>query len=272
MVCASSLQSHRDMLNFDAAIFDMDGVITKTAVVHSLAWKKMFDEYLRYREEKHHEPFHEFTHANDYVSFVDGRPRYQGVAAFLKSRGISIPLGEPGDEPRKETICGLGNRKNEFFNRVLDEDGVEVYESTLKLIKDLLARAVKVGVATSSKNCGRILERAGITHLFGTRVDGVVCSELGLKGKPEPDIFTTASDNLGVKHHRAIVVEDAVSGVRAGANGNVGLVIGVAREHNAHELKANGADVVVEDVAELSVDDIDRLVRAKQERMHPAQA
>ena len=252
------------MLNFDAVIFDMDGVITKTAAVHSLAWKKMFDEYLHYREKKHHEPFREFSHADDYLSHVDGRPRYKGVDTFLKSRGINIPLGKPEDEPGKETVCGLGNRKNEFFNKVLEEAGVGVYDSTIKLIKELLASGVKVGVATSSKNCALILKKTGITDLFETRVDGVVSTELGLNGKPEPDIFTTASDNLGVKPHRAIVVEDAVSGVQAGAKGNFGLVIGVARENNARELKANGADIVVEDLSEINVDEINKLLCSKR--------
>ena len=252
------------MLNFDAVIFDMDGVVTKTAAVHSLAWKKMFDEYLHYREKEYHEPFREFTHADDYLCFVDGRPRYKGVETFLKSRGINIPFGEPEDEPRRETVCGLGNRKNEFFNKVLEEEGVGVYDSTIGLIKELLERGVKVGVATSSKNCVLILNKAGITSLFETRVDGVVSAELGLKGKPEPDIFTAASDNLGVKHHRAIVVEDAVSGVQAGSKGNFGLVIGVARGNNAHELKTNGADVVVEDLSEVTVEKINKLIQSKQ--------
>ncbi len=253
------------MLNFDAVIFDMDGVITKTAVVHSLAWKKMFDEYLHYREKQYCEMFCEFTHADDYLSFVDGRPRYKGVETFLRSRGINIPFGEPADESGKETVCGLGNRKNEFFNKMLEEDGVGLYDSTIKLIKELLGRGVKVGVATSSKNCVLILEKSGITNLFETRVDGVVSAELGLKGKPEPDIFTTASDNLGVKYHRAVVVEDAVSGVQAGAKGHFGLVIGVARENNAKELKANGADYVVEDLSELNADGINKLIRSKLE-------
>jgi beta-phosphoglucomutase family hydrolase len=251
------------MLNFDAAIFDMDGVVTKTAAVHSLAWKKMFDEYLHCREKEYNEPFREFTHADDYLSFVDGRPRYKGVETFLKSRGINIPFGEPKDEPGKETVCGLGNRKNEFFNKVLEEEGVGVYDSTITLIKELLERGVKVGVATSSKNCVLILKKAGITNLFETRVDGVVSAELGLKGKPEPDIFTTASDNLGVEYQRAIVVEDAVSGVQAGFKGEFGLVIGVARENNVHELKTNGADFVVEDLSEINVDDINQLIGSK---------
>jgi beta-phosphoglucomutase family hydrolase len=252
------------MLNFDAVIFDMDGVITKTAVVHSLAWKKMFDEYLHYREKECNEPFCEFTHADDYLPFVDGRPRYRGVETFLKSRGINLPFGEPDDEPKKETVCGLGNRKNEFFNKLLEEDGVGVYDSTIKLIKELLVRGVKVGIATSSKNCVLILKKAGIANLFETRVDGVVSAEQGLKGKPEPDIFIAASDNLGVKHHRAIIVEDAVSGVQAGSKGKFGLVMGVARENNAHELKTNGADVVVEDLSEVTVDKINELIQSKQ--------
>jgi beta-phosphoglucomutase family hydrolase len=254
------------MLNFDAAIFDMDGVITRTAAVHSLAWKEMFDEYLHYREKKFHEPFREFTHAGDYLSFVDGRPRYQGVDAFLKSRGIHIPFGKPEDELNEETVCGLGNRKNEFFNRVLEKRGVGVYDSTIKLIQELLKRGVKVGIATSSKNCLPVLQKAGISGLFATRVDGVVSAGQGLKGKPEPDIFTTASDNLGVKYHRAIIVEDAVSGVQAGRRGNFVLVIGVARENNARELRDNGADFVVADLSELSVNKIDELIELKLAR------
>jgi HAD superfamily hydrolase (TIGR01509 family) len=254
------------MLNFDAAVFDMDGVITRTAVTHSLAWKAMFDEYLRYREKRYQEPFREFTHVGDYLPFVDGRPRYQGVAAFLNSRGIYLPFGQPGDEPRKETVCGLGNRKDEYFNQVLERDGVGLYESTVRLINELSRRNIKVGVATSSKNCVPVLEKAGILHLFAARVDGVVSAELGLKGKPEPDIFATASDRLGVKHYRAIVVEDAVSGVQAGAKGDFALVIGVARENNANELRMHGADLVVADLAETNFEEINKQAGAKAAR------
>jgi len=251
------------MLNFDAVIFDMDGVITQTASVHSLAWKKMFDEYLRHREKAHGEPFREFTHAYDYLAFVDGRPRYKGVEAFLKSRCLNIPFGSPEDKPKKETVCGLGNRKNEFFNQVVEEDGVGLYDSTLKLINELIANGIKVGLATSSKNGDFVLNKAGILHLFETRVDGIVSAQRGLKGKPEPDIFTTACANLGTTPDRAIVVEDAVSGVQAGAKGNFALVIGVARENNAHALKMNGADMVVEDLAEASLEMINQWVVAK---------
>jgi HAD superfamily hydrolase (TIGR01509 family) len=224
----------------------------------------MFDEYLHFREIERGEPFREFTHADDYLSFVDGRPRYKGVETFLDSRGIQIPFGKPEDEPGKETVCGLGNKKNELFNKMLEADGVGVYDSTIKLIKELLEKGVKVGVATSSKNCALILKKTGIADLFETRVDGIVSAELGLKGKPEPDIFTTATDNLGVKHHRAIIVEDAVSGVQAGRKGHFGLIIGVARDNNAHELKTNGADYVVEDLSELDADDLNELIDSKQ--------
>jgi beta-phosphoglucomutase family hydrolase len=257
------------MLNFDAVIFDMDGVVTKTAVVHSQAWKQMFDEYLRHREQEYREPFREFTHATDYLSFVDGRPRYHGVEVFLRSRGIRIPFGEPEDESRKETVCGLGNRKDEYLKRVLEKEGVGIYDSSLGLIRELVARGVKVGIATSSQNCAVVLRRAGISHLFATRVDGVVSAELGLKGKPEPDIFATASANLGVPCHRAVVVEDAVSGVQAGSKGGFGLVIGVAREGNAQELRKHGADFVVGDLSETSVEEINQLIGSRQRGRRP---
>ena len=236
---------------FDAVIFDLDGVITKTALVHGTAWKEMFDDYLREREKKHGEPFKEFTHNKDYLPYVDGKPRYKGVASFLESRGIEIPYGDPDDDPEKETVCGLGNRKNKAFNIILERDGVEVYDSTVSFIKELKNAGIKVGVASSSKNCKPVLEAAGLVDLFETRVDGVVSAELDLSGKPEPDIFTTACDNLGITYDKAVIVEDAVSGVQAGMNGNFGMVLGIAREDNINELKANGADIVVTDIAEL---------------------
>jgi len=241
---------------FDAVIFDLDGVITKTALVHSAAWKKMFDGYLRERESKYGEPFREFTLKNDYLPYVDGKPRYKGVESFLQSRGILIPYGDPSDEPGKETVCGIGNRKNIAFNEALKSDGVQVYKSTLALIHRLKEEGVRVGVASSSKNCRQVLETAGLLDLFETRVDGEVSAELGLKGKPEPDIFTVAADNLGVTYDRSVVVEDAVSGVEAGRKGNFGLVLGIAREDNEKELYANGADIVVKDLAEISFESI----------------
>ncbi|MCK9398583.1 MAG: beta-phosphoglucomutase family hydrolase [Bacteroidales bacterium] len=241
---------------FDAVIFDLDGVITKTALVHSAAWKKMFDGYLRERETKYGEPFREFTLKDDYLPFVDGKPRYKGVESFLESRGISIPYGNPSDDTKMETVCGIGNRKNIAFNEALKTDGVQVYESTVALIHRLKEEGIRVGVASSSKNCRQVLETAGLLDLFETRVDGEVSAELGLKGKPQPDIFTVAADNLGVTYDRAVVVEDAVSGVEAGRKGNFGLVLGIAREENEKELYANGADIVVKDMADFGFESI----------------
>ena len=237
---------------FDAVIFDLDGVITQTAQVHSTAWKKMFDEYLKLREKKYNESHREFSHEEDYLPYVDGKPRYKGVESFLKSRNINIEYGDAQDLPHKETICGLGNRKNELFNKYL-KDGVAVFESTISLIKDLKNCNIRIGVASSSKNCQAILQAADIEHYFETRVDGVVSKELGLAGKPEPDIFMTACDNLNIQYNKAIVVEDAVSGVQAGAKGNFGLVLGIAREQNEKELKKNGADIVVKDLDEINI-------------------
>lgn len=240
--------------HFDAVIFDLDGVITQTALAHSAAWKKMFDEFLQFYAKKQGSEFREFTHKDDYLPFVDGKPRYKGVADFLTSRGIELPEGTPDDAPGFDTICALGNKKNEAFNEVLARDGVTVYPSTVSLMEELRSKGYRVGVASSSKNCEQVLETAGLLHLVETRVDGVVSAEIGLKGKPEADIFTTAADNLGCTYDRCIVVEDAVSGVQAGRNGRFGLVLGLAREENAHELLINGADIVLEDMAETSIE------------------
>lgn len=238
-------------LSFEAVIFDMDGVITKTALTHAAAWKKVFDEYLKKREAEHGEKFVEFTHEGDYLPFVDGKPRYKGVESFLESRGINIPFGDPSDPPGAETCCGLGNQKNYAFNEVLDKEGAEVYPSTVTLMNELKAAGIKLGVASSSKNCKPVLERVDLLDIFEARVDGVVSAELGLHGKPEPDIFTTACDIVKKEYAKSIVVEDAVSGVQAGVKGNFGLTIGIARENNVKELKEAGADIVVEDLEEI---------------------
>lgn len=237
-------------LAFEAVIFDMDGVITKTAITHAAAWKKMFDEFLQKRAQETGEAFNEFKQS-DYLAYVDGKPRYKGVASFLESRNIEIEFGDASDAPGKETVCGLGNRKNEAFNEVIARDGVEVYESTAQLLNDLKAAGIKLGVASSSKNCAPVLEAVDLLSIFGARVDGVVGAEMGLSGKPEPDIFTTACDMLGSTPAKSIVVEDAVSGVQAGSKGNFGLTLGIARENNEKELAENGADAVVTDLEEV---------------------
>lgn len=241
-------------INFKAVVFDLDGVITKTALVHAAAWKKMFDDYLKSREERFNETFVPFTHAKDYLPFVDGKPRYKGVADFLSSRNIELPYGDPEDAPDLETVCGLGNKKNEAFNEVLDRDGVEVYQTTIDFIHFLKENDIRIGVASSSKNCRKVLKKAGLLELVETVVDGTDSVRLNLKGKPEADIFTTAADNLGVAYHESIVFEDAVSGVQAGKAGNFGLVLGLAREENIQELKSAGADIVVEDFGDLKVE------------------
>ncbi|MFX1286389.1 MAG: beta-phosphoglucomutase family hydrolase [Promethearchaeota archaeon] len=243
-------------LSFDAVIFDLDGVITQTASTHSKAWKMMFDEYLILREREYNEPFKEFARDYDYLTYVDGKPRYQGVKSFLESRGIDIPYGKPLDSPQKESICGLGNRKNELFNELITHSGVEIFPTTIEFIRKLKDKGIRIGVASSSKNCKAILEAAELAHLFDTRVDGVISSALRLKGKPAPDIFLTASNNLNVHYDKVVVIEDAVSGVQAGAKGHFGLVIGVARKRNQRELKSNGADIVVEDLGEITIEEI----------------
>ena len=256
-------------LSFKAVIFDMDGVITQTALTHAAAWKVMFDEYLFKRAKSRGEVFSEFTHADDYLPYIDGKPRYKGVVSFLESRGIRIPFGEPSDEPGKETICGLGNRKNQAFNIVLDRDGVRVYPSTLSLLMELQKAGVKLGVASSSRNCKPVLEKVDLLKMVDVRVDGVVSAEMGLKGKPEPDIFTTACEVVNVPYKDAIVVEDAVSGVQAGAGGNFGLILGIAREHNTKELLENGADYVVEDLDEIGgLEGLDELFRKVYSKKH----
>jgi len=247
------------MLSF----FDVDGVITKTAIVHAASWKNMFDEYLRLREERDGEPFREFTYENDYLTYVDGKPRYKGVQSFLESRKINIEFGDAEDQPNAETVCGLGNRKNVAFTKALKEKGVEVYQSTVDLIRDLKGNGIRIGAASSSKNCQYILQAAELEDLFETRVDGVISAELGLNGKPEGDIFVKAAENIEAQPNRSIVVEDAVSGVQAGVNGGFGLVIGVARENNEEDLKSNGADVVVTDFKGITTEVIEEWFQRK---------
>ncbi|MDD2203900.1 MAG: HAD-IA family hydrolase [Bacteroidales bacterium] len=245
------------MYPIESVIFDLDGVITKTAVVHSAAWKEMFDEYLHYRTDTLGEPFVEFSHETDYIKYVDGKPRYKGVADFLTSRNIVLPYGSPEDAPGFDTVCALGNKKNNKFNEIIKKDGVELYDSTIEFIHQLHKKGVKIAVASSSKNCRPILERMQLIDLFETCVDGTVSAELHLKGKPEPDIFTTAADNMHCSYRNSVVVEDAVSGVQAGRKGNFGLVIGIARENNHRDLEINGADIVVSDISEISLKELE---------------
>ena len=243
--------------SFKAVIFDLDGVITQTAKVHSRAWKEMFDEFLKAYSEQEGVPFREFTHEDDYLPFVDGKPRYKGVASFLESRAINLPYGSPEDSSEMFTACGLGNRKNEKFNEIIAKDGVEVFPTSVAFINELREEGIHIAVATSSKNCDAVLKATGLDGIFEAQVDGVYSAANNLSGKPDPDIFTTAADIIGIPYDQAVVVEDAVSGVMAGSRGNFGLVLGVAREDNLDELEKNGADIVVEDLGDITLEEID---------------
>jgi beta-phosphoglucomutase family hydrolase len=253
-------------LHFKAAIFDMDGVVTNTTAAHSKAWKQMFDEFLRSWAASHQETFVEFTHEHDYLGHVDGRPRFEGVEAFLRSRGISIPKGTPEDKLGSETIYALGSMKNVVFNKIIETEGVGVFDGTIAMIREMQGRGIKIGLATSSYNSAVILKRAGAACLFETVVDGLDLAIRGLRGKPEPDIFRAAAANLGVPSADAVVFEDAVSGVKAGMSGGFALVIGIARENNERALRENGADLVVRDLSETTLEEIDRLVQDKRTR------
>ncbi len=235
---------------FDAVVFDMDGVVTKTTVAHRAAWKRLFDEYLAAKKGPNEPPFDDRA---DYLEYVDGKPRYDGVRSFLASRGIILPEGDPADSPDQETVCGLGNRKNIHFRAHVEEAGVEPYASTLEFIDSLRAAGVRVGLITSSRNATMVLEAAGVKELFEVIIDGNVAAERGLPGKPDPAVFVEATVELGAEPANAVVVEDALSGVAAGRAGRFGLVIGVARDDNVEELAGGGADVVVLDLAEVSV-------------------
>lgn len=242
-------------LKFKGVILDLDGVITRTASVHSAAWKEMFDEFLENHAKENNRPFMQFS-SDDYLQYVDGKPRQHGVTSFLESRGIELPLGDPDDEPGKHTVWGLGNKKNISFQKIIKTEGPEVFQSSVDFVKCLKAAGLRVGLATSSKNCSLILEKAGITKLFETQVDGVVSYEMKLKGKPNPDIFTTAAENLDLDPNDCVLVEDAISGVEAGRRGNFGLVLGVARNLTGDELLANGADIVVTDLGHITLQDL----------------
>ncbi len=236
---------------YDAVLFDLDGVITDTANLHAACWKQMFDEYLRRRATQRGEAFRPFDLTTDYRLHVDGKPRFDGVRDFLASRAIQLPEGSPDDPPAAETVSGLGNRKNELINEIIEEEGVVPYEGSVKLIHQLRHRGFKIAVVTSSQNCTAVLKAAELDDLFDIRVDGNVIHARQLAGKPAPDTFLMAARMLGVDPARTIVIEDAIAGVQAGSDGSFGLVIGVARKGNAEELQRHGAHLVVSDLGEL---------------------
>lgn len=240
----------RDILELKAYIFDLDGVITRTARVHFAAWKKMFDDYLKRHSEKKKIPFQPFE-KEDYARYVDGKPRYDGVQSFLVSRGVNLPFGGPEDSPEEETVCGLGNRKNRLFQDFLKRKEVEVFDDAVEFIKNRRRENKAVAVVSSSKNCRKVLEAAEIEHLFDIRVDGITSVEQNLAGKPAPDIFVYAARQLKVGPSDAAVFEDAPAGVKAGRDGRFGRVIGIARNGEEVALMESGADRVIRSFKEI---------------------
>jgi len=236
--------------NIVACLFDLDGVLTQTAKVHEAAWKEMFDAYLHDRAASTGDPFRAFEQ-DDYDRYVDGKPRFEGVRSFLESRGIDLPEGSHDDPPGAETIGGLGNRKNELVLELIEKEGVEPYPGSVAFVEAARAAGLRRAVVSSSANCQEVLEAAGIEDLFEARIDGKVTDERQLKGKPAPDTYLAGAEALGVEPAAACVFEDAVSGVEAGHAGHFGHVVGVDRVHHAAALREHGADVVVEDLAEL---------------------
>lgn len=232
----------------DALIFDLDGVITKTRHTHKKAWKQLFDLYF----EKHH-PDQTGMSEQDYQTYIDGKPRYEGIKSFLRSRDLDLPFGQPSDPPGFDTISALGNTKNELFHKILDQEGVEVYQDAIAQLTAWRKQGIKTAIVSSSKNCQKIIRVAGIEDMFDTRVDGVVAEEMGLKGKPNPDIFTEAARRLEAKAEKTVVFEDAISGVQAGQSGFFGLVVGVDRFNNRKALMENGADIVTDDFSTLDL-------------------
>jgi beta-phosphoglucomutase family hydrolase len=234
-----------------ACLFDLDGVLTQTARVHDAAWKEMFDAYLRDRAARTGEPFVPFDPAGDYTAYVDGKPRYDGVRSFLASRGITLPEGGPDDPPSAETIHGLGNRKNELVLAMLKRDGVATYEGSVRYVRAVRDAGLHRAVVSASANCRDVLEAAGIDDLFEVRIDGIVAERKHLRGKPAPDTFLAAAEELGVEASHAAVFEDALAGVEAGRAGQFGFVVGVDRAGQREALEEHGADIVVSDLAEL---------------------
>ena len=233
-----------------ACLFDLDGVLTRTAVVHAKAWKETFDSFMKARADQSGEAFVPFT-SGDYDRYVDGRPRLDGTRNFLLSRGIELPEGDPSDPPDAPTINGVSNRKNERVLQLLAEGKVEVYDGSIEYVRQARQRGLRTAVVSSSANTAQVLESAGIADLFEARIDGLVAIERRLKGKPAPDTFLAGAEALGATPGQAAVFEDALAGVEAGRAGNFAVVVGVDRVGQADALEAHGADVVVQDLSEL---------------------
>ncbi|MEU8060953.1 beta-phosphoglucomutase family hydrolase [Microbispora bryophytorum] len=232
-------------------LFDMDGVLTRTARVHAAAWKEMFDEYLSARAVATGTPYVPFDETGDYERYVDGKKRLDGTRGFLEARGIVLPEGEPDDPPGTPTVNGLSNRKNELVQAILDRQGVEVFEGSARYLRAVRDAGLRRAVVSSSANTARVLAAAGLEDMFDARIDGEVARERGLAGKPAPDMFLAAAETLGLAPAEAAVFEDALAGVAAGRAGGFAVVVGVDRGHQAQALRDKGADMVVTDLSEL---------------------
>lgn len=237
-----------DLSAFDAFLFDLDGVITRTAGLHASAWKKLFDGHLAVDARRTGRPFVPFDIVGDYRAHVDGKPRHAGIRDFLASRGIRLPDGSPQDDESRDTVHGLGKRKNRYFLASLEEEGVRVYQSAIALVGQARGFGVKTAVVSSSRNTAAILRVARLTDLFPVRVDGVEVVRLRLPGKPDPAMFLEAARRLSVRPVRGVVFEDATAGVEAGRRGGFGLVVGVGDADHAERLRQHGAHVVVADL------------------------
>jgi beta-phosphoglucomutase family hydrolase len=234
-----------------ACLFDLDGVLTKTAKLHAKAWQQMFNDFLSNRARASRRPFVPFDPVRDYDQYVDGKPRDDGTRSFLDSRGIRLPEGTAGDPPTAETIHGLGRRKNDILLALMREQGVEAYPGSLRYLRAVKAAGLLTAVVSSSENCREVVVAAGIADLFDARMDGVVAAQKHLAGKPAPDTYVATAGALGVTPAQAAVFEDALAGVAAGHAGRFGFVVGVDRMGQADELRRDGADIVVTDLAEL---------------------
>jgi beta-phosphoglucomutase family hydrolase len=232
-------------------LFDLDGVLTQTAKLHSAAWKAMFDEYLEGRAQRSGEAFRPFDPVRDYDEYVDGRPRYDGVREFLASRGIELPEGTPDDAPGTETVDGLGNRKNELVLRMMRENGVEAYPDSVRYLHAARAAGLRPAVVSSSANARDVLRAARMPDVFDAVIDGVVAERDHLRGKPAPDTFLAGARSLDLAPEACAVFEDALAGVQAGRDGGFGFVVGVDRAGQADALRAHGATVVVQGLGEL---------------------
>lgn len=239
-----------DLGPFRSFLFDLDGVVTRTAKVHAAAWKRLFDDYLSQRAKETGQPFKPFV-TEDYQRYVDGKPRAEGAESFLRSRGISLPMGSPNDGPDVQTVNGLANRKDRFFMDTLEHHGVDVFDGTVKFIREVRSRGIHTAIVSSSRNCAAVVAKAGLTALFDARVDGLDVAKFHLRGKPAGDTYVEAARRLHSTPDEAAIFEDAISGVEAGRAGRFRLVVGIGKGKHGADLEEHGANLVIADLGKV---------------------